>query len=136
MGCACMVERGEIEHRERARQLRDFRGLVWGTITPTDLDGFLDFGNKVFIFIEYKYKDKKMDRGQELALERLVDIVPKPCIAIHATHNQDDPRKDIDSANAKVVRYYCKENKGVWSSETAGTVKEIIDLFLKKHKVL
>ncbi len=124
-----MVERGTIKNRERARQLVDFHELRWGKITPTDLDGFLDFGDKVFVFIEYKYEDADMGYGQETAFKRLVGATRKPCILIHATHSQHDPDKDIDGANATVVRTYWK---GQRYPDGKRTVKQVIDCFLEK----
>ncbi len=127
-----MVERGKIKNRERARQLVDFHELKWGKITPTDLDGFIDFGNNAFVCIEYKHGDAEIGYGQELALKRLVDVIDamrKPCILIHATHDQHDPDKDIDGANAIVVQVY---SKGRWHSDGKRTVKQVIDYFLNR----
>ncbi len=123
-----MVERGVIRNRDRARQIVDFHDLRWGKITPTDIDGLLDFGNKVFVCIEYKYEDAEMGYGQELAFKRLVDALSKPCILIQATHSQHDPNKDIDGANARVVRVYYK---GKWYP-SKHTVRQVIDTFLEK----
>ena len=47
-----MPERGVITNRARARQIRDFSGLQIGTITPTDLDGLIEFHDECFIFCE------------------------------------------------------------------------------------
>ena len=121
-----MVERGDMRNRDK--QIISYRDLRWGKITPTDLDGFIDFGNKAFIYLEYKYKDTKIPFGQELALTRQVDAVSKPCILIHASH-EHPPEEDIDGANAKVVRVYYK---GKWYDSKSRTVKEAIDRFLEK----
>jgi len=40
--------RGKIEHRDRARQIRDFSNLRYGNITPTDIDGLIEYQNKCF----------------------------------------------------------------------------------------
>lgn len=73
-----MAERGVIRNREFKQQIADFSGLRWGKVTPTDLDGFIDFGNKLFVFIESKHGDSVMPYGQRLALERLCDACHKP----------------------------------------------------------
>ncbi len=127
-----MDDRGKIKNRDRARQLVDFQELRWGKITPTDLDGFIDFGNNAFVCIEYKYQNAPIGYGQGLAFERLVnlmDAMGKPCILIHATHEQHDPDKDIDGANAIVAQTYYK---GKWNPDGKRTVKQVVDYFLDK----
>ncbi len=120
-----MVDRGDMRNRDT--QIISYRDLRWGKITPTDLDGFIDFGNKVFVYLEYKYKDTEIPYGQELALKRQVDAVSKPCILIHATHSHPIG-EDIDGANARVIRVYYK---GKWY-DSEKTVREVIDSFLEK----
>ena len=66
-----MTEPGIFRNREYAKQLKSFSGLRFGKITPTDIDGFLDFGNNVYVFIETKHGDAPLPYGQKLALERL-----------------------------------------------------------------
>ena len=70
--------RGVINHRERARQINDFRNLLYGSITPTDIDGCIEYQNKAYILIEIKYNDALMSRGQELAFTRMCTILQKP----------------------------------------------------------
>jgi hypothetical protein len=82
--------RGEIRNERYARQLKNFGGLLFrGGITPTDIDGFVEFSDRVFIFIELKYIRQvdrgKLDdlafcigllgKGQRLAYERLCDAL-------------------------------------------------------------
>ncbi|HKK67532.1 MAG TPA: hypothetical protein VJ946_04945 [Bacteroidales bacterium] len=126
------VKRGEAYNRERYVQIKDYSGLLFErNITPTDIDGLLEFGNKIFVFIEIKCEGQEMPDGQELALTRLVDDVEragKDAALIVATHKtkEDD---DIDCANAIVSKRY---RKGEWTTPfTAGTtLKEDIDGFL------
>ncbi len=108
---AQMTERGKIRNREQAKQLRDFSGLKWGTITPTDIDGFFEINNEVFIFIEIKFKGISMPYGQRLALERLIDILQKDknAVLIMAKHN-DKPNVDLDAAKCKVIKYRFRKN--------------------------
>ncbi len=126
-----MVERGDRRNMEI--QPISYSKLRWKNITPTDIDGFLDFQNKVFVYIEYKYKDTKLDGGQELAFRRAVDNCRKPCCLIHATHNH--PMEEvIDGANAKVVRIYFR---GRWRPDSGiRTVKEVIDAFLAFNGII
>jgi hypothetical protein len=44
-------ERGKIRNEKYAKQLNDFRGLLRRRgITPTDIDGLIDYNGKAFIF--------------------------------------------------------------------------------------
>ena len=97
-------DRGRIRNRKYAKQLRDFSGLRFGKITPTDIDAFLDFQDNTFIFIETKYGDAKLSTGQRLALERVCDACAdsgRNSMVIVASHDTHD---DIDVAGLPVVR--------------------------------
>ncbi len=72
------VAPGVIRNREFARQIKDFSGLRFGQITPTDIDGFMDFGDRLFVVIEGKHAGSMLKTGQRLALERLVDACHCP----------------------------------------------------------
>lgn len=128
-----MAQRGKIINRERAKQLRDYSGLKYGKITPTDIDGFIDFGNKAFVFLELKLEGTKLPYGQRLALERIGDTIEeagKECLVVVAEHNTSLNR-DIDVANCKVILK--RQNKQWFQSVNSQiSVKEIIDDFLKK----
>lgn len=98
---------GEIRNRDRFKQVVNFSALRYGEIAPTDIDGFLDFGNKLFVVIEFKLKDTEMGRGQCLAIERLVDnlqISGKEAVAIIAEHEFYDCNDDIDIYKCRVVK--------------------------------
>jgi len=106
------MNRGKIRNEKYAKQLRDFNGLKFGNITPTDIDGFIDFKNKVFIFLEFKYSDSEIPFGQKLALERLCDTCSlKNAYVIICSHN-NKADEQIDTANSivKEVRFLKKWN--------------------------
>jgi len=120
--------RGKIRNRDFARQLRDFSGLRWGNITPTDIDGYFEIGDRIFVFIEIKYGTTEVPFGQKLALERLVDIIgeTRDAILIIGSHH-DEAGTDIDVAPC-VVREYRTSN--VWHSPTKKTtIVELINQF-------
>lgn len=122
------MEKGQIVNQSQGSQIRDYSGLRYGNITPTDIDSFTDFGGKKFVIVEYKYKDKELPYGQKLALERLVDALKVDSLLLIATHNNG--HGDIDGANAIVTgfRYHNK-----WQTpKSAITVKQAYDIFLKK----
>jgi len=128
-----MIERGKIRNREYARQIKDYSGLKFGTISPTDIDGFLDFGNTLFIIIEVKYKNANLSRGQKLAFERLCDNLQnsgKHTYLLIGTHNSEN---DIDVAKCKLVKYRYKKE---WKYPKINiTIRKVIDKLLEKHEM-
>lgn len=123
-----MTERGTFHHLPRAEQLISFVGLQFGNITPSDIDAALDFGGRAFVYIEVKYDDTPILRGQELLLERLCNIAEKanvPAIAILAKHNIDVGM--VMLAEAKVVRIYWR---GKWQVSAEGkSVRKAVEQF-------
>lgn len=98
--------RGVINNRDFKTQVADMSGLTFGKITPTDLDAFMDFNNKLFVFVEAKHGASQMPYGQQLAIERLCDACHQPpnryAVAFVTSHNT---RGDIDFANTTVTKY-------------------------------
>ena len=128
-----MEKRGKIINRKRKKQLSDFSGLRYGKITPTDIDGFIDFGNIVFIFFELKLEDVELPTGQRLALERLVDGMEKEgkcSIGIIAIHGIFSTNKDIDASSCIVTCYRFKKQWVIPKKEY--TLKQMIDSVLRK----
>lgn len=129
--------RGEIVHRDRARQILDFSGMSFDyKITPTDIDGLIEYRNKCFIFFEVKYKNGDEIApflfGQRLALERIIDNLDKPAILFVASHTIADSNNDINAAECVIELYYWHHN---WH-ETNGrvvTLKTACDNFLEKY---
>lgn len=72
-----MSKRGEIRNEEYARPLILYKGMAWNKITPTDIDGCIDFQDKVFIFFEVKHGKTNLTLGQKILLERLVNRINK-----------------------------------------------------------
>lgn len=99
-----MHERGAIRNRQLAMQIRDFTGLRFGKITPTDIDAFLEFGDRLFVLIEGKRDGAPVAYGQMLALARLADACHCPprryATAIVVDHTTSS--EDIDYATATV----------------------------------
>ena len=127
-----IAQRGQIVFRDRARQIRDFSGLLFGNITPTDIDGLIEYHGKAYVFIELKFSGAQIPYGQKLALERLVDdlrLAGKPSLCIIAEHNAMNTEDDIDVANAIVIEY---RQKGKWlSPHKEYRVSEMVEKFLE-----
>jgi len=133
-----MAERGKIRNRERAKQLNDFHGLCYGKITPMDIDGFIDFGNQLFVFFEGKCGTAQMEYGQSLAFERLVDAgecttckPPRRSVGFIVRHDIEDPNIDVDYAQTFVTRYRVG---GHWFiPKRPITLRAAIDVFHREY---
>ena len=127
--------RGSIQLRERARQLNDFHDIKYGAITPTDIDGYIEYHNEAFIFYEVKYRDAQLPRGQEIALVRLVDACWKAgykAALIICEHNVDDPETDVPANMMKVRCVYLGPDYGYCAGNIKNrTPKQMTDGFLK-----
>ena len=102
-----MPERGEIHNRKRARQLRDFTGLRWGNITPTDIDGALDFRDIVKVYMEAKVHGEELPEGQRKFLERECDgmaMAGKVAVVLVLDHDTP-PEEAIPFATCPVREY-------------------------------
>ena len=124
------INRGKIYNTQRAKQLRDFSGLRFGNITPTDIDGLIEYKNKAYVIIELKYRENELPPGQKLALERLADNLQKSgktTLLILASHNQTNPNDEIDVANSTITSY---RYKGKWYLQNQFTVLELVKSFL------
>lgn len=123
--------RGVIRNRQFASQLRLFEGLRWGNITPTDIDGFIDFGGNAYVFIETKYAGSDLPAGQRIALEHVTDLINAtgtPCVALVAAHTSDG---DIRVAQCQVVEY---RFRGKWNTPPQPmTVFEAVEGFRLRH---
>ena len=100
-----IMQRGQIVTPDRARQIRDFSGLLFGTITPTDIDALIEYHNRGYIIIEVKLSGAPVLDGQRLALARLTDILWRArlmAVCLIATHNTTNVDEPIDVANAIV----------------------------------
>ena len=125
--------RDEIKNRERARQLISFKGLCWGSITPTDIDMFIEYHNKAYIIGEAKLFNADIPNGQMLALVRQCDDLQKvkPTYLIIARHNTPIDQ-DVDFANCIVEKF---RHDGKWISMVDDksknwTVKQLLSVFI------
>jgi len=123
--------RGKIRFPERKQQINDFSNIIYGKITPTDIDGLIEYKNKAYIFFEIKYNNTPICFGQKLALERLVkDLsIKKDTIAIIADHYVSDTNSSVKVEECIVREIFGK--KGIWECPKYKTVKETIDNFIK-----
>jgi hypothetical protein len=117
----------------------DFENLRFGkkgNLIPCDIDGFIDFGGKLFVIIEFKHGTAPIPYGQRLALERLCDACEAggvPTLLILGHHEEEALDGDIDAASVDVsmVRW-----KGKWHIDVFGSVKSIMERALKKEGLM
>jgi hypothetical protein len=118
--------RGKIRNPEYSSQIFRFEGMRWESITPTDIDCFVEFGDRLFCFVEAKYKNSELSRGQKLALERTVSALESTgriAIIFKATHSERVG--EIDMGSCEITEYFMR---GEWKPPPKGlTVKEGID---------
>lgn len=122
--------RGQTTHKARATQGRDYSGLRYGNITPTDLDGLIEFRDKAYVLIGAKLENAVMSGGQKLALERLCDDLNKikPTLLVLVKHNTP-VNQEIDFAKCNVEQY---RYKGRWTTpRIVENLKKFIDSFLQ-----
>jgi len=122
--------RGYIRNIDAYKQVIDPTGMFWGKISGCDIDYFYDFRDKVFVFIELKYRDAEMCMGQRMALERLCDACQcggKQTILLLARHEAKmcDPVV-LEHVPVSEYRY-----NGAWHTpKSPVTVRNAMDEFL------
>ena len=124
--------RGTFQHRELARRLIDFDGLRYGNITPTDIDGIIEYKNIAYIIYEFKYCNSMVPYGQELCLKRMCDDLSKEgkiAVFLICEHYRNDG-SDINASLAKVRELYY--NGKIYSIYAGKTVKEVTDKIIKR----
>jgi hypothetical protein len=123
------MPRGVITYRKRALQINDFSGLIRHRgITPTDIDGFIDYAGVAFLFMEGKHTNAKIPLGQKLSFKHLCDAIingGRLACAIIYTHNTG-VEQDVDVANCMVKEAYWA---GKWRLVADRTVKQFIESY-------
>ena len=122
--------RGKIQFRERKKQIIDFSGLKYDNITPSDIDGYIEYRNIASILYEFKYKNAELSDGQLKSLIRNTDKVAKcgcDAVLFICRHEVDDPNEDVDAASTPVDEYYYNKT---WYPANGRTAKEMTDAFM------
>lgn len=120
-----------VKHRDRMKQIICFDGLDFGSITPMDIDGVVEYHDKAVVFLEYKLKGCKMPTGQRVCIERLVNDVCRAgkvgcaLLAEHEVYNADD---DVVAGDAIVKSVYWSGN---WHDSDGSTVSEYLERFIE-----
>lgn len=107
------IRRGAIKYIDRYKQLICYEGLVRHRhITPTDIDGIIDYAGNAFFVLEGKHENKYygegLDYGQKTALENMINAWRESgriAMAVVFIHNKDT-EEIIIAKDAIVVEYY------------------------------
>jgi len=123
-------KRGSIKYLERYKQLNDFTGLRYQrNITPSDIDGVIDFGGNAFVFLEGKLIGAPAQIGQDILFKNLCDSIVKSglqAIVIYYHHNEP-PDKIINVSECDVFKKYWN---GEFSDVKFITVSEAIEVVI------
>ena len=124
-------ERGNIKFKGRAKQLNSFNGMIRRrNITPTDIDGIIDYNGKAFVILEGKYGDAELPKGQKMALENLANTIlsaNKRVVVIIYRHFIHDTNQEINVSKQIVSDIYFKRK---WDKITVEkNVLEVIEMF-------
>jgi len=124
----------EIRDEDLVKQIKLFKGLLWGKISPTDIDVFLEFGDKLYIFIELKYGESILGWGQQKAFERICDTcATKDRVSIFLLANHWCEKDEKIVVKDCIVQKY--RLNGKWSDPKQEiNVKEAVDALLRKYK--
>jgi hypothetical protein len=124
-------KRDELKFKGRARQINSFLGLIRRrNITPTDIDGIIDYNGKAFVILEGKYGDAELPKGQKMALENLANAIlesKKKVVVIIFRHHVHDINNDIIVSKQMVSDIYFKRK---WDKITVEkNVIDVIEMF-------
>lgn len=124
------IERGDIKHRYRAKQINSFAGLIRRrNITPTDIDGLIEYNGNAFIMLEGKYGDAKLPEGQKMALENLANAIidgKKIVVIIVYRHYIENTNEDIIVSQQFVSDVYFNKK---WKKIDGFNVLQTIERF-------
>ena len=126
-------ERGKIHNLARYKQPVEFEGVRYGKITPTDIDGLIEYRNRVFVFYELKLRGKTIDHGQKIAFQNIVDGLHgdgKFAILFKCEHDVIDTDEIVDAATSEVTSVYWNQ-KWTKPKKPQISLREATDSFFR-----
>jgi len=90
----------------------DYNDCQWGAIHPTNVDGFIEYHDNLFIILEGKEIGVPEIRGQSVAFERTVDALcraGKKAFVIKFEHEKTDLL--IKAGQCRVIKIYGHYNQ-------------------------
>jgi len=132
-------DRGKIKYLDRYKQLISYEGMVrHRNITPTDIDGIIDYNGNAFIFLECKHIGKALDTGQRRAYENIINGLSeagKPAFCIHFAHDKE-PEEIIIAKDCEVVELYFQHKWKEYHNTLLKTIVLFEDKFRKMNIIL
>jgi len=132
-------DRGKIRNVAKYKQLISYEGMMrHRKITPTDIDGLIDYNGNAFIFLECKQIGKEIDVGQRMAYENLIDGLSecgKPACCIHFVHNKS-PEEIIIAKDCEVVELYFKHQWKTYKNNLLATIIQFEQRFREMNIVI
>jgi hypothetical protein len=126
------TKRGQIRNQAYRNQEIDYSGCRINKCTPSDIDGIIEFENKLFIAFELKYGAATMGYGQKTMLERLAAGHTKPFYIFRVNHTTPVAQA-IDVGKCLVTEYYNNKNKCWQKPKQDITVKDAMDKLYSKY---
>lgn len=127
------MERGKIYNKTLYKQATDYSGLRYNKITPTDIDGSMDFETRAYVFFDLKREGGKLTLGQEIHYKGLVDNLRCPAMFVEVENNTRSD-ETVYAADCPVIRYYRGKDWGEWyTPEKSITLKKCIDAWLSQN---
>lgn len=120
-----------ITNEPRLVQPKDFRGLRWGALMPTDLDICYDHHGLCWVLGELKVRGTPLPEGQQLAYTRLCEDVTaggREVLFLIAEHRTEPPRA-IDVARCMVRKYWWGGSWHPLLDEQGETYRTVLDMF-------
>ena len=128
------MTRGLITHMARAKQVIIWPNMRWGSVTPTDIDSYLEFDGRVFVFIEVKLRGVELQTGQELAFVRLGDVCAdanRHSLLVVSEHRTQT--HEIVVLGDTSVRRYCIDASGWVHPPSLMTTLHLVAWFVKEY---
>ena len=133
------TKRDEVQNKAKFKQRILFEGLIRrDRITPTDIDGFIDYKGNAFVFLEAKTGEADMKYGQKLAYINLIQRLQKAgALAICILFKHNTPSHEHIKASKQEVDsiYMFDEDDEFWTWKVPTktiTVSQALDTFEKK----
>ena len=126
----------KIVNINRARQLNDFDNIMNGTLQPMDIDGFVEYNDLAYVFLEVKYLDKDLPARQRLAYERIVKDTSntpdkKLSIAIVVEHSVSEWQEHVPISECNVRELYFSLDKKWRAPNFKCTFNELATHFIE-----
>lgn len=130
---------GRIKNRNLV-QITDFSNLLFKlshtTISPTDVDGLLEYQGRVAFFIELKYGNNDIVSAQEYTFKNVSKAMLMggyEAVYVIVANHESTPENDIDAGNA-IIRKVWDGHKYHYPSNTS-TLRTFIKNALKFHNI-